>query len=101
LGYTEAAIAQEIGVSTRTVRRDLRSALAEEFVDELKRRQFQDIEEAKNTHTRLYFRDRILDKLIPRRINTKIEQGKSPIIIELWQPKTKEEQNNETDSSSN
>ena len=65
--YTEAQIAAVLGVSERTVRRDLRSSDAEEFVCELKRRQFKDIEECQDLKMRLDFRDKMLNKLMPKK----------------------------------
>jgi IS30 family transposase len=89
-GLTEAQIAEELGVSERTVRRDLKSAQAQEFVEELKRRQLLDIEETRDPVTRLKYRDMLLNKLIPKQVNNKIEGGKRPIVLDIWRPEDKQ-----------
>ena len=63
-GYSEVKIAELLGVSERTVRRDLKSSIAEEFVEELKRRQLRDIEESEDPKIRLLYRDKLLNKLM-------------------------------------
>ena len=91
-GYTEAQIAEMLGVSERTIRRDLRSAIAEEFVSELKRRQLKDIEESQDPKTRLEYRDKLLNKLIPKKVNQKTSGGRVPIILQMWKPEEKEDE---------
>ena len=96
-GLTESQIAKDLGVSERTVRRDLRSLQVQEFVEELKRRQLQDIEESEDPRTRLHYRDKMLDKLMPRQLNTKVEGGSSPILLEIWRPQTEEKKKDAVD----
>lgn len=85
-GWTEVQIASFLGVSERTIRRDLKSAQANEFVEELKRRQLEDIEENDDSKVRLKYRDKILDKLLPKQVRETLEGGRRPIIIEIWKP---------------
>ena len=95
-GYTEVQIADVLGVSERTVRRDLRSSAAEDFVCELKRRQFKDIEECEDLKMRLDFRDKMLNKLMPKKVNQTIQGGKTPFVLRMWKPEeeeTKDERN--------
>jgi transposase len=72
-GFTEIQIAKKLGVSERTIRRDLRSLEAQEFGEELKRRQLRDIAECEDIRLRLEYRDRLLGKLIPKKVNKKTE----------------------------
>ena len=97
MGLTESQIAKKLGVSERTVRRDLRSLQVQEFVEELKRRQLQDIEESEDPRTRLHYRDKMLDKLIPRHLNTKVDGGSTPIILEIWRPQTEDKNKDAAD----
>ena len=92
LGYTERKIAGLLGVSERTVRRDLKSVDAEDYVGELKRRQLKDIEESKDRKIRLHFRDRLLNKLMPKKVNQTVTGEKASIILQMWKP---EEDKNE------
>ena len=95
-GYTEVQIADVLGVSERTVRRDLRSSAAEDFVCEFKRRQFKDIEECEDLKMRLDFRDKMLNKLMPKKVNQTIQGGKTPFVLRMWKPEeeeTKDERN--------
>ena len=62
-----------IDVAYITVKRDLQSVQANEFSDELVRQQLADITTSNEPRLRLEFRDRILDKIIPRR--AKIQQN--------------------------
>jgi len=64
-GLTEKKIAEILGVSDRTVRRDLKSPQVKEFALELLRTQLRDIATA-DIKTRLYYRDKLLGKLIKR-----------------------------------
>ena len=83
----ETQIAKELGVSERTIRRDLKSSQTQDFVEELKRKQLKDIEETDDTKIRMKYRDRLLDKLIPKQVNQKIEGGRRPFVLEIWRPK--------------
>ena len=85
-GYTQTEIAEMLGVSERTVRRDLKSSIAEDFVSELKRRQLKDIEESKDPKIRLHYRDKLLNKLMPKKVNQTISGGKTPIVLQMWKP---------------
>ncbi len=91
-GYTEAKIAELLGVSERTVRRDLKSSIAEEFVRELKRRQLKDIEESKDPKIRLLYRDKLLNKLMPKKVNQTVVGGKAPIILQMWKPEDNDDE---------
>ena len=64
-GLTEKKIGEILGVSDRTVRRDLKSPQVKEFALELLRTQLRDITTA-DPKTRLYYRDKLLGKLIKR-----------------------------------
>lgn len=91
-GYTETQIAEMLGVSERTVRRDLKSSIAEEFVCELKRRQLKDIEESKDPKIRLLYRDKLLNKLMPKKVNQTVSGGKTPIFLQMWKPEENEDE---------
>ena len=78
LGYSIPKIAEtlkeeKIKSSERTVFRDLRSALAEDMIQELLRIQNRDITEAQDVEVRLKYRDRILGKLMPKIIQSHTE----------------------------
>ena len=83
-GYTQAQIAQMLKISERTIRRDVKSTVAEEFVRELQRRQFKDIEECEDPKTRMHYRDKMLNKLMPKNVNHKTPEGKAPIYLQKW-----------------
>lgn len=73
----ETMKAEGYRISVHTVYNDRHSATAQQYVDELVRRQLRDIEDAKLAQ-KLYFRDKLLGKLIPQKLETfsvsKIEQ---------------------------
>lgn len=71
-GYTIAEIAKELDVSDTTIDRDLKSSDAQAFVEELIRQQILDIKQAK-LPMRLSFRSDLLDKLLPKKMEQKIE----------------------------
>lgn len=75
-GKTIDEIAAALGVSNSTVDRDLKSADLSALTDELVRRQIADIESAK-LPMRLSFRSDLLDKLLPKKMEQKIEGGES------------------------
>ena len=75
-GKIIADIAKELGVSEKTVDRDLKSQDYQNFLDELVRRQIVDIEASKPA-MRLHFRSDLLDKLLPKKMEQKIEGGES------------------------
>ena len=70
-------------VSERTIWQDLRSDDVKEFTDELMRRQLADITLSDNISVRLNYRDKLLDKMLPKKIESKgeIEAG---IVIKAW-----------------
>ena len=74
---------EDFKVSERTIWQDLRSDDVKEFTDELMRRQLADITLSDNISVRLNYRDRLLDKLLPKKVESKgeIEAG---IIIKGW-----------------
>lgn len=75
-GKTIAEIAKELGVSDTTIDRDLKSQDIQSFIDELIRQQILDIKAAK-LPTRLTFRSDLLDKLLPKKLEQKIEGGEN------------------------
>jgi transposase len=64
-GLTEKEIGEILGVSDRTVRRDLKSPQVKEFALELLRTQLRDIATA-DLKDRLYYRNKLLEKLIKK-----------------------------------
>lgn len=64
-GLTEKEIGEILGVSDRTVRRDLKSPQVKEFALELLRTQLRDIATADHKD-RLYYRNKLLEKLIKK-----------------------------------
>lgn len=64
-GLTEKEIGEILGVSARTVRRDLKSPQVKEFALELLRTQLRDIATA-DVKDRLYYRNKLLEKLIKK-----------------------------------
>lgn len=69
-------IAKQLDVSEKTVDRDLKSQDYQKFIDELVRRQIVDIEASKPL-IRLNYRSDLLDKLLPKKMEQKIEGGES------------------------
>jgi transposase len=64
-GLTEKEIGEILGVSDRTVRRDLKSPQVKEFALELLRTQLRDIATA-DLKDKLYYRNKLLEKLIKK-----------------------------------
>ena len=89
-GLNAVQIAKKLGVSERTVRRDLKSGQIQEYIDELLRRQLKDIEEGRDRKIRLQYRDKLLDKLMPKKVTKTLDGGKTPIILEMWKPEDDE-----------
>jgi IS30 family transposase len=75
-GKTIAEISQELGVSDTTIDRDLKSQDTQAFLDELVRQQIIDLQQAK-LPMRLHFRSDLLDKLLPKKMEQKIEGGET------------------------
>jgi len=75
-----------VGTSERTVWEDLHSHYVEQLTEELIRRQLMDIALAENDFkTRLHYRDRLLDKLVPKKIESKSKvSGTAEIVIKGW-----------------
>lgn len=69
-------IAKQLGVSEKTVDRDLSSQDAQQFTNELVRQQILDIKKAR-LPTRLSYRSDLLEKLLPKKMEQKIEGGES------------------------
>ena len=86
VGLTQAQICEKLredgfSISERTVWADLHSATAEEFIEELKRRQLADITLASDDYeVRLKYRDLLLDKIMPRKVEQKTE-SKVDVIV--------------------
>lgn len=71
MGFTIPQIVEKLnseGIATceKTVFRDLHSSTTEEYVEELKRKQFADITLSDDYNVRLKYRDLMLEKLMPR-----------------------------------
>jgi len=96
-GKTIDEIAGAMGVSNSTVDRDLKSADLSALTDELVRRQIADIESAK-LPMRLSFRGDLLDKLLPKKMEQKIEGGDS-FRVEIVD-NSKESKDNKVSSAS-
>ena len=79
-GYTLEQIATELKCNESTIRRNLQDEPTQAFVDTLIRAQLADIVEAK-TGTRLHYRDKLLEKLMPRKVESKTE-GKLDIAVD-------------------
>jgi len=71
-GYTHEQIAKELKCNEKTIRRNLKDEPTQSFIDTLMQAQLADIIEAK-TGTRLHYRDKLLEKLMPRKIEQKTE----------------------------
>ena len=96
-GKTIDEIAAALGVSNSTVDRDLKSADLSALTDELVRRQIADIESAK-LPMRLSFRGDLLAKLLPKKMEQKIEGGES-FRVEIVD-NSKESKDNKVSSAS-
>lgn len=87
VGLTQPQICEKLReegfrTSRRTVWEDLHSATAEDFIEELKRRQLADIALAGNDYEiRLKYRDLLLDKMMPRKVEQKTE-SKVAVVVE-------------------
>lgn len=66
-GYTVEYIAKVLGVSKKTVDRDLKSKDIQDFTERLMRQQLVDVSKA-DLETRLQYRDKLLEKLMPQRV---------------------------------
>jgi IS30 family transposase len=79
-GRTIAEIAEELGVGDSTVDRDLKSSDVQEFIDALVQQQLIDILDAK-IGPRLHYRDKLLEKMMPRKVESKTE-GKLDLAVD-------------------
>jgi predicted transcriptional regulator len=79
-GYTLEQIAQELGCNEKTIRRNLKDEPTQAFIDALVQAQLVDIVGAK-TGTRLHYRDKLLEKMMPRKVESKTE-GKLDIAVD-------------------
>jgi AcrR family transcriptional regulator len=79
-GHTITEIAEELGVGDSTVDRDLKSRDAQEFIDALVQQQLADIISAK-IGVRLHYRDKLLEKMMPRKVEQKTE-GKLDLTVD-------------------
>lgn len=75
-GLTIEEISKQLSCSEKTIDRDLKSQDVQKFLDELVRQQILDIKKAK-LPTRLNYRSDLLDKLLPKKTEQKIEGGES------------------------
>jgi hypothetical protein len=80
LGYTIPQISDKLqeesfktGYSERQVWRDLHSDEANRMAEEILRRQLMDIAIADDLKDRMFFRDKILSKIMPRKIESRVE----------------------------
>lgn len=86
VGLTQAQICEKLReegfrTSERTVWADLHSATAEDFIEELKRRQLADIALAGDDYeVRLKYRDLLLDKIMPRKVEQKTESKVAVVV---------------------
>jgi len=79
-GYTLEQIATELKCNESTIRRNLKDESTQAFIDALVREQLADIVAAK-TGTRLHYRDKLLEKMMPRKVESKTE-GKLDIAVD-------------------
>ena len=63
LGLNQRPIAESLSVSTRTIRRDMKSQTYRLLVEEMIRKQFAEINKS-GLETRLEYRDKLLSKLM-------------------------------------
>ena len=75
-GYLIEDIAKQLNVSEKTVDRDLASQDTQQFTNELIRQQILDIKQSKPA-IRLHYRSDLLDKLLPKKLEQKIEGAES------------------------
>ena len=68
-----------IGTSERTVHDDLHSGEAKEFVEELLRRHLANIAVEEDRAVKLKYYDRLLNKMMPTKLEGKVEGG--PIVL--------------------
>jgi len=71
-GYTLQHIADALKVNEKTIDRDLKSVDVKIVVDELIRRQLDDMEHEEKGYVRLQFRDKLLEKLMPRKVEQQV-----------------------------
>lgn len=79
-----------VHIGLATVYRHRHSLTAKEIIDELMRKQFKDIANEEDSEVRMRFRDKLLEKLIPQRIETKGEltQTQQVLHLHMWKPET-------------
>lgn len=92
LGLTIPQIKQKMNeenyrISERTIWSELHSDAAQQFVNELIRRQLADITLAdEDLSLRLKYRDKLIDKFLPQKRELTVEGGKQPIVLKPWEP---------------
>jgi len=79
---------KNIHIGLATVYRHRHSLTAKEIIDELMRKQMRDIAREDNSAVRMKYRDKLLAKLIPQRIeaDVKSEHTERQIIVQMWKP---------------
>jgi len=85
---------KDITIALHTVYRHRHSLTAQQIIEELMRKQFRDIANEEDSEVRMRFRDKLLEKLIPQRIETKGELTQTQQILHLhmWKPEQIEQQ---------
>jgi len=89
-GLTLEQIATELKCSEKTVRRSLKDEPIQEFIDALLQAQLADIAGAK-TGTRLHYRDKLLEKMMPQKVEQKYS-GEPAITVKVWRPEEKKDE---------
>jgi hypothetical protein len=86
-GKTYGKIAEECGVSERTIYTDRHTLGFQDFVIDIFDTQLYDIAGLRKLgdKTAMFLRDRLLAKLLPQKIEQKTE-GETSIIIKMWKP---------------
>ena len=79
-GRKIADIATELKVSEKTIDRDLKSTQITAFIDEIQRQQLDDIQHEEKSYVRMQFRDKLLDKLMPKKVEQRVS-GLAPLQI--------------------
>ena len=98
-GYLIEDIAKQLNVSEKTVDRDLASQDTQQFTNELIRQQILDIKQSKPA-IRLHYRSDLLDKLLPKKLEQKIEGAESFRVEIVDNSKITKSESNDVSSTS-
>jgi IS30 family transposase len=79
-GLTLQQIATHLQVNEKTIDRDIKSSEMRLMIEEIQRQQLDDIQHEEKSYVRMQFRDKLLEKLMPKKVEQQVS-GLTPLQI--------------------